>query len=203
MRLLPSLALCLVVAGCGDSSPSDDPPVDPSGAASYRGYAAVEDELYAKFVADGQAFELSDYLGTSGDELSNLVGRPTGFGASFDPGQTTPNAMNVLVWRMMLQAFAHDLAAACPHAKGAAVQLPKAALRADAAGVVQGLCAGGAAGDDALGAAWDYVVGVRAPASSRAAYIKMAHGLRTQTGDDAVADLWLAALLHPSFLLAQ
>ncbi|HTL33789.1 MAG TPA: hypothetical protein VL326_11725 [Kofleriaceae bacterium] len=190
--------LVVALAACGTDSNSD-PPTDPSAAAAYRGYVSVEDELYAKFVVAGKPFELYEYLGTSGEELSNLVGRPTGFGAAFTPGQTTPNAMNVLVWRMMLQAFARDLAASCS-GHGAAKQLPNDAIRPEAKSIVQGLCTGAASSDEALGAAWDYVVGVRAPAASRAAYIRMAHGL---TSNDAVADLWLATLLHPSFLLAQ
>lgn len=202
MRSLPTVVLVVALAACGDSNSDDGPPTDPSNAAAYRGYAAVEAELYAKFVVTGQPFELYEYLGTSGDELSNLVGRPTGFGAAFTPGQTTPNAMNVLVWRMMLQAFARDLAASCS-GHGSAAQLRADAIRAEAKPIVAGLCAGATAGDDALGAAWDYVVGVRAPAKSRAAYIRMAKTLTTRDGADPVADLWLATFLHPSFLLAQ
>ena len=199
----PFILLALAVAACGDNSTTgDDQPVDPSGAAAYRGYAAVQDELYAKFVADGNPFELFDYLGPSGDELSKLVGRPDGFGAGFEAGQTTPNAMNVLVWRMMLQAFAHDLAASCPGSHLKAVSVPADAIGATARPVVQGLCAWPAS-DDAVGAAWDYVIGVRAPAASRAAYIHMAHGFAARPTDDAVTDLWLAALIHPSFLLEQ
>src|SRR5690242_15036923 len=87
--------IVLAVAACGDGSARDDQPADPSGAAAYRGYAAVQDELYAKFVVDGRPFELFDYLGSSGAELSKLVGRPDGFGAGFEDGATTPNAMNV------------------------------------------------------------------------------------------------------------
>jgi len=197
------LFILLAVAACGDNSAGDDQPVDPSGAAAYRGYAAVQDELYAKFVADGQPFELFDYLGTNGDDLSKLVGRPDGFGAGFEPGATTPNAMNVLVWRMMLRAFAHDLAASCPQSSLTPVSLHADALSATAQPVVLGECAWPAS-DQAAGAAWDYVVGVRAPTASRAAFIQMVHGLSTsETANDGIADLWTAALLHPSFLLEQ
>src|SRR5687768_2683803 len=104
-----------MIAGCGDNEvPGVDEPVDPSAAANFRGYAAIQEDLYAKFLDEGSAFELHRYLGPSGEELSRLVGRPDGFGVSFDVRNAAPNAMNVLVWRMMLGAFASDLAASCP-----------------------------------------------------------------------------------------
>lgn len=182
-----TIAVAVALAGCGNDPPEREP-IDPSSAAMFRGYAAVQDELYATFIADGTPFELYRYLGTSGDELSKLVGRPDGFGVQYDVRNARPNAMNVLVWRMMLRSFANDLAATCTGSSAIA-------LNDRAAGVVRSLCAWPAVDDRALGDAWDLVIGYRAAKPSRDAFVAFAHHAAT------LPDVWLAALLHPAFLL--
>jgi len=199
------VALALA-AGCGDNVASgDDTPIDPSAAANFRGYAAVQNDLYGKFAAPGSAFELFRYLGPSGEELSRLVGRPDGFGVGFDVRNARPNGMNVLVWRMMLKGFANDLAATCPGSGLSPGVDPPLALSARAAPIVRALCAWPKVSDDALAVAWDLTIGYLAPKTSRDAWIAFAHGadLQSRRADDALPQLWLGALLHPSFLLEQ
>lgn len=193
--------IALTLIGC-----SDDPevePVDPSAAANFRGYVAVQDDLYARFLTPGSSFELFRYLGASGEELSRLVGRPDGFGVTFDIRNAKPNGMNVLVWRMMLKGFADDLAATCPQSSLVPVAKPPIALETRAASIVGALCAWPAVDDKALGDAWDLVIGVRAPKPSRDAWLRYARDLQSQRADDALPMLWLGAFLHPSFLLEQ
>ena len=205
MRTQRFVVIAALVAGCGDSGTADDPPVDPSAAANFRGYAAVQDDLYAKFIAADTPFELFDYLGKNGDELSKLVGRPDGFGVTLDVRNAKPNAMNVIVWRMMMRGFANDLAASCPGSHLTPAMTPKIALSAQANDVVMALCAWPAVDDKALGDAWDLAIGYLAPAKSRAAWIAYAHSsdLQSRRADDALPLLWLGALLHPAFLLEQ
>jgi len=205
MRTQRFVVIAALVAGCGDSGPGDDVPIDPSAAANFRGYAAVQDDLYAKFIAADSPFELYDYLGKNGEELSKLVGRPDGFGVTLDVRNAKPNAMNVIVWRMMLRGFANDLAAGCPGSHLTPAMQPKIALNAQANGVVMALCAWPTVDDKALGAAWDLTIGYLAPAKSRDAWIKYAHSadLQSRSADDALPQLWLGALLHPAFLLEQ
>jgi hypothetical protein len=193
----------LAIAGCRAAS-SDGEPIDPSAAAKYRGYAAIQSDLYAKFAAPGSAFELYRYLGSTGDELSKLVGRPDGFGVNYDVRNAQPNAMNVLVWRMMLRPFASDLAATCPGTSLAQLAQPPLVLNAQAAPIVRALCAWPNVGDDALGAAWDLVIDI-APPASRDAFVRYARGadLASRPGDAALPDVWLGALLHPAYLLEQ
>jgi hypothetical protein len=199
------LALVLAVAGCGSDTPPDTTPPDPSAAAKFRGYAAVQDDLYAKFADPGSSFELSAYLGPTGDELSKLVGRPDGFGVSYDVRNAQPNAMNVLVWRMMLVPFAHDLAATCPGTHLTPLADPPLELNSQAQAIASALCAWPKADEAAIGAAWNLVVGDVATPASRAAFVKFAHDpdLQGRTADDALPNVWLGALLHPSFLLEQ
>jgi len=199
------IAIALALASCGDNNQADDQPVDPSAGANFRGYAAVQDDLYAKFIAADSSFELFRYLGSSGEELSRLVGRPDGFGVAFDIRNARPNGMNVLVWRMMLKGFANDLAATCPGSSLVSIAEPTITLNARAAPVVRALCAWPAVSDEALGAAWDLVIGYLAPKASRDAWIAYAHGadLQSRPDDDALPQLWLGALLHPAFLLEQ
>ena len=202
MRTLTVLAVVLVV-GCGDNAVvTDDEPVDPSQAAGFRGYAAVEDDLRAKFLQPDSDFELYNYLGDAGEELSRLTGRPDGFGVAFDVRNSRPNAMNVLVWRMMLEGFARDLAATCP---GSTLPAAGFALSARANVTVGALCGWPAVDDAALGEAWTLVIGRTAPAASRDAFLRYAHSadLQSRRGDDALPQLWLGALLHPAFLLEQ
>jgi hypothetical protein len=204
MRTISILAV--VAIGCHASQPpADTAPIDPSQAATFRGYAAIQNDLYAKFIAPGASFELSLYLGASGDELSKLVGRADGFGVAYGVKNGQPNAMNVLVWRMMLRAFASDLAASCPHSRLASVSSQVLALSDAAKPIVGALCAWPAADDATVGAAWDLVVADLAPAASKAAFVRYARGadLLGRTADDAIPDVWLGALLHPSFLLEQ
>ncbi|MBX3158349.1 MAG: hypothetical protein KF773_20435 [Deltaproteobacteria bacterium] len=199
MRISFVAVALAAAAGCG-TDPEEEP-VDPSAAARFRGYAAVQDELYAKFIAPGTPFELFRYLGPSGEELSRLVGRPDGFGVTFDVRNARPNGMNVLVWRMMLRSFATDLAATCPGSReGASIELAPAANA-----TVGALCAWPAVDNEAAGAAWDLVVGRRAPERSRAAFVQYARALDLEhrPAADALAQIWLGALLHPSFLLEQ
>lgn len=200
-----SVALALAVVGCGTSNPDDDQPVDPSAAAHYRGYAAVQDDLYAKLVAPGTPFELFRYLGGSGEELSRLVGRPDGFGVTYDVRNSRPNAMNALVWRMMLTGLANDLAATCPGSTHVPTTDPPIALGAHAAPLVAALCAWPAVSDDALTAAWDLSVGYLATTESRDAWLAFAHtaDMKGRSADEAIPMLWLGAFLHPSFLLEQ
>jgi hypothetical protein len=196
------LAVALAVAGCGDgTAPADDEPIDPSAAASFRGYAAVQDDLYAKFITADSPFELFRYLGYSGEELSRLVGRPDGFGVAYDVRNARPNAMNVLVWRMMLKGFASDLAASCPRSALVPAAEPPIELSARAAPIVRALCAWPNVTDQALGDAWDLTIGYLAPKASRDAFIRYARDLRGLGADAALPPLWLGALLHPSFLL--
>jgi len=199
------IGIALAFAGCGQDQPVEQQPVDPSAAANFRGYAAVQDDLYVKFLAPESSFELFEYLGTDGEELSKLVGRPDGFGVTFDTRNAKPNGMNVLVWRMMLSRFAADLAATCPRSALAPAAQPAIVLNSRAAGVVGALCAWPALDDNALGDAWDLVMGFRASKDSRAAFIAFAHGaeLQGRSADKALPSLWLGALVHPAFLLEQ
>ena len=200
------IAIALALVGCGDNAQTgDDQPIDPSAAAKFRGYAAVQDDLYAKFIAASTPFELYHYLGTTGDELSKLVGRPDGFGVQYDVRNAQPNAMNVLVWRMMLRPFASDLAATCPGSKLVPAVQPAIALDSHAASIAHALCSWPDVSDQALTDAWDLVIGYLAPGASRDAFVRFAHNadLQSRRADDALPDVWLAALLHPAFLLEQ
>lgn len=197
-------AVAGLVAGCGDNKPNEPTdPIDPSAAAGYRGYAAVEDDLRIKFLAPDAAFELFTYLGDDGEQLSRLVGRPDGFGVNFDNHNNKPNGMNILVWRMMLSRFASDLAATCP---GSGItKINTLELNSRAQQIVGALCSWPTVTDDALGNAWDLMVGKLAPKESREAFIELGHhaDLTGRRGDDALPSLLLAALVHPSFLLEQ
>ncbi len=196
----------LVLGACGDNlKPIDDPPDDPSAAAGFRGYAAVQDDLYVAFLEPESEFELHDYLGESGEQLSMLVGRADGFGVTFETPNVKPNSMNVLVWRMMLARFASDLAATCPNSTIVPAADPALVLNPRAAKVVAALCSWPTASERALGDAWDLVIGHLAPESSRRAWLVLATSpdLRDLGADDALPSLWLAALLHPAFLLEQ
>jgi hypothetical protein len=198
--------VALAFAGCGDNlRVTDEEQVDPSAAAKFRGYAAVQDDLYGKFIAADSPFELFRYLGDSGEELSRLVGRPDGFGVNFDVRNNAPNGMNVLVWRMMLSRFASDLAARCPSSQLVPAADPAIALDPNAAEIADALCAWPAVDDVAIGRAWDLVVGVWASKASREAFLRFAHSpdLQGRSADEALPSLWLGALLHPAFLLEQ
>jgi hypothetical protein len=194
-------ALLSSAVGCGGDEAEE--PVDPSAAAHFRGYAAVQEDLYAKFIQDGTAFELFTYLGPSGEELSRLVGRPDGFGVAYDVRNARPNGMNVIVWKMMLKSFASDLAATCPGSRLVPQAQPEITLGGRAQQVAGALCAWPAVDDAAIGAAWDLAMGALAPKESRAAFIAYVRGadLQGRGADDAIAQIWLGAFLHPSYLL--
>ena len=192
----------MVLAACG--GPDDDQePIDPSAAANFRGYAAVQEDLYTAFLEPGSEFELFRYLGDDGEALSRLVGRPDGFGVTFDPRTGRPNGMSVLIWRMLLLHFASDLAQTCPGSTIEPAAEPHLVLNARAASVVGALCSWPTVTDEALGAAWDLTVSYLAPKTSRTAWIAMAKDpeLVALGRDQALPSLLVAAFLHPAFLL--
>lgn len=197
-----NLPLLIALVACSENHAIEEPdPVDPSAAAGYRGYAAVEDDLRVTFLEPAASFTLFSYLGNDGEQLSRLVGRPDGFGVNFDDHNNKPNGMNILVWRMMLLRFASDLAAICPGS--GLTKINTLQLNAQARQVVGALCSWPAVSDDALASAWDIVIGTRAPAASRDGFIALARSaeLTTLPGDVALPALWLAAFVHPGFLL--
>ena len=196
----------LALSACADQPhPNPPEPVPPSAAAKFRGYAAVQDDLYYRFLDPSSDFELFRYLGDDGEQLSNLVGRPNGFGTTFDTRTNKPNSMNVLVWRMMLSRFANDIAAACPGSPLTALAMPPIAISSQALLITSALCAWPAVGDEALAAAWNLLLDSRAPAASRDAWIALARSpeLQAMPADKALPTLWVAAFLHPTFLLEQ
>ncbi|MBX3159225.1 MAG: hypothetical protein KF773_24870 [Deltaproteobacteria bacterium] len=202
--LLPVAVAVAVAAACGDNL-EGDAPIDPSGAATFRGYAAVQEDLYAAFIAPQTPFELHRYLGESGEALSRLVGRPDGFGVTYDARNARPNGMNVLIWRMLLSRFANDLAAKCAGSVIVDGVDPQIELHERAHAVVDAMCTWPPASDATLREAWDLAIGYLAPVAARDAWIRLAHDpeLAALDRDRGLPSLWLAAFLHPSFLLEQ
>jgi hypothetical protein len=202
MKTLVAIGTAMVLAACGGSDDEQEP-VDPSAAANFRGYAAVQEDLYSAFLEPGSAFELFRYLGDDGEALSRLVGRPDGFGVTFDPRTGRPNGMSVLIWRMLLLRFSTDLAQTCPGSTLEAAAEPRIVLNARAASVVGALCSWPNVTDDQLKAAWDLSVSYLAPKTSRDGWLAMAKDpeLVALGPDQALPSLWVAAFLHPSFLL--
>jgi hypothetical protein len=199
----PWMLFALAVAGCSSTAESEipEPAAEQSAGARYRGYEAVQNHVRSTLIDPSAPFELHAYLGANGETLSYLLGRSDGFGVQYELVNATPNPMNMLVWRLMMSSFANDLAASCPGATRPST-MPEAPLVLDARArpIVHALCAW-PADDAAIGAAWDLVMGHRAPRDEREPFIAYARALGNRSAADALPSLWSGIFLHAAYLL--
>lgn len=87
-----------------------------AGAAEFRGYMAANQLLRERVFEEGSEFQLGQYVGQSyhpmQTNLLDLLGTyKTGFGGGFRNGK--PNALNMLLWHLLLSEFSNDVAKAC------------------------------------------------------------------------------------------
>jgi len=101
-----SMIACLTLLSC-----FFHPAMATAKVGEYRGYIAAESLISERLLLEGAPFSFSTYSnGQRG--LLNLLGFYESDGEnSFRNGQ--PNSINMLMWQMVLQGFASDVAAHC------------------------------------------------------------------------------------------
>jgi hypothetical protein len=176
-------------------------------APAYKGYAAVETTLQERMLTEGTHFSfLERYLQTSGalslSPLLDLLGTHSGEQGNNEFRNGDPNAVNMLVWQMMLQLVAQDVASNCRSDGSLLLLNPYFQAALDP------LChwpAAEAKTDANLRGFWTAVMGYDAPESEFLAWEKFAQtsSVASQPAGQALPVLFFLIAYNPFFLLRQ
>ena len=175
----------------------------------FKGYVAVDLGMRQRLLAPGAANHLSGYLGAETDEFSGLVSLLGGFSGGSGASQFRagdPNAMNMVLWQMVLSLFSQDLAKSCD-APTPADALP---LNSAFSARLMPLCSWptpAAKTPENLQAFWLAVMGYAAPQAEFAAwrdyFLAVDSPYANAAPKDVVGAMLLAMFLNPNFLLAH
>ena len=174
----------------------------------YKGYAAIN-QILKERVTGPSRFELGRYVGEPYAEpkpgsLIELLGTYSGTdtGAAFRNG--SPNAMNLLLWSILLSRFSHDIGHSCSNLTNAAAS--RFSLSNDFKKVLAPVCEwpeSVATSPVSLKAYWDGLMGYDAPEDEFENWLAFAQQ-EARSGSDAataISRITVAALLNPYFLL--
>jgi hypothetical protein len=171
---------------------------------AFRGYAAIEQTLTERLLADGTEFHFNRYIklppGLSSEPLLALLGTYASTGSDqFQNGD--PNSVNMLLWQMFLQLTGQELAAHCAH-QG------KLRLNPVFEATLAPLCtwpADTAKTDAALRGFWTGVMGYDAPEEEFLAWEKFAlsSSYAAKPANEALPILFFLVTYNPHFLLKE
>jgi hypothetical protein len=219
-------ALVMVFAlGCsrpGDGAPPPPPPSAPPApddgvVSEYLGYAAINTTLRTRLMRAGTHFELSSYLtppegaasdttlgGAQPPSLVDLLGSYDAKGLRETRENGIPNAFNVVLWNVILSAFATDLGAVCNADTAPLVAELDGAVLAD----VRALCtwpSPDATSPESMRRFFSDVMAFDAPPEELDAFRALFSGpdFADMQGSDVVTAMTRAIVLNPHFLLRK
>lgn len=213
--------LALAFAACTHQAPTSSVKAEGKTIGNLKGYQGLTQVFRSRIVTPESAFDLGWFvdgsLSTSPDGFRSLLGSYQGA-----PGQAVyrngaPNAINMMLWDLILSRAASDLGSACSQTE---VVLPFIGLHRTGSfgltvklkdSLVPRLTAACAWSDDAEGRRvilqklWYGLMGFEAPASELDAFIAYFGGVdspvATMTSSERVRVLIRAIFLNPHFLL--
>jgi hypothetical protein len=199
MKLIPTIAFSALLACSGGSAPVSTATATGNRVGNLRGFRAIDRELKARILdLDATSFQdIGSFLepGSYGLYLTGFRILLGGFGseaphADFQNG--APNAVNMLLWDVILSKVGFDVAQTACGVEGHTPFFP---VRAEAISVLTPLCSG-AATPQALQDLWHLVVGFEAPPEELDFFVAAFAGKTTD-----LKDLFRALFLNPHFLL--
>lgn len=205
------LFILVAIFGCGGSDTPPNPPEKEVGktkqsatGARFRGRYETERILSSRVLKNIQTDFLHFYLGNA--SLASLLGQHYGEGLESGFNNGYPNALTMLVWQIVMQGFAADLASVCEH--------PFSVSRIDNVSpkfveLLLPVChwpEGNATSDAALSPLWQQLLQYDAPLSHYESWKKYFVEQRVSKEEkslNVVTDMIFAALYSPYFLLER
>jgi len=190
MRRGRTFAAAAIAAALGATAPPAH-----AEASQFKGLAAASRELSNRIAPKNAPLELGRFL--PGEELGELLGTWSGFGAEHAFRNGAPNSLNMVIWHATLSRFAKELGDSCA--------APRLALHARFKATLGKICAWPAAAAKAepvLQEFWLSLMGYNAPEAEYAAWrdFFLASYARRPAAE-TVAAMTLAITMNPYFLL--
>lgn len=185
-RHLAGLALCI---GCVLAQPAA------SQTSQFRGWAAVWNDLSVRIAPRNAPIDAKRFLPS--DEMDELLGTWSTFGAEHTYRNGVPNSLNMLIWQVALSGFAEALAQSCTS--------PGLNLHETFISTLRKLCtwpAETASSEDVMQAFWLAIMGYSATIDDFAAwrdFFRSSYAKRPAA--ETIKAMTLAITLQPSFLL--
>lgn len=182
------LMICLACIGLAQ-------PVE--AAARLKGLAALSKELSARIAPEDGPIELDRYMPADG--LDDLVGTWSGFGSEHKFRNGMPNAVNMVLLRLVFSGFARSLAKSCDS--------PQLLLNERFYNALEALCAWPdpeAKSDAVMTNFWLGLAGYDAPQEEYGIwrdFVRRTYG--EKSAQEAIESMTLALMLNPYFLLEK
>jgi len=198
---------------------TSDTPIN-EGIANYRGYLAINALVMDRMIVEQPWFNIGYYLNgfsfSSGDDtvegLPALLGHYEGNGLDSGFRNGKPNAINVVLYHLLMSSLAVDLASRCatgsptpppaPDRPG-----PMITLRPEFRAAIAPVCAWPettAMSDEALLGLWLAVMKFDAPSTEFAAWKEFVRSeYSSRTAAESLPDMLLAILMNPHFLIQK
>ena len=162
----------------------------------FKGWPAVARELSTRLAPPGETLELEQFIPAEG--LAELLGTWDRFGDEHSFQNGTPNAVNMVIWRVVLSGFSHSIADSC--------QRPRLAFNPRFMTTLRRLCAwpaDGAKVDAVMQEFWFSVMGYNAPEGEYRAWrdFFLTSSYRSRPPVETIDAMTLAITLNPYFLL--
>lgn len=172
-----------------------------------RGYVVINEMIAQRFLNTSEDLGLGQYLDTIytdsgltsfGGSILDLLGgySGSGYGSRFQNGE--PNALNMLLWYLLLENFSQNLGQFC----NGSFPLK---LRESVREVLQDLCQWPhlASPDEVLARYWFLIMGFEAPVEELSAWQDLARTPQAKqwSREETIAHITLAILYNPYFLL--
>lgn len=184
-RVLLALLFALVLPAPGSQAQS----------AQFKGWEAISKELSIRIAPKDRPLDLDRFLPAA--SMDELLGTWSTFGTEHNFRNGVPNALNLMIWRVTLSRFAHEVGQSCT--------TPRLALHPRFIATLQRLCAWPAAearDEDVLLDFWTSVMGHDASPDEYVAWRDFfLREYRDRPAAETVAAMTLAVTMNPRFLL--
>jgi hypothetical protein len=162
----------------------------------FKGWDAVARELSIRLAPPGESLDLDQFI--PADNLEDLVGTWYRFGDEHAFQNGTPNAVNMVIWRVILSGFAAGVAETCFE--------PYLDFNARFTQTVKTLCAWPAPEAKTEAVLMDFWTGVMGYDAPEAEYVAwrdffLTSSYRDRKAYDTIEAMTLAITMNPFFLL--
>jgi hypothetical protein len=162
----------------------------------FKGWPAVTRELSTRLAPPGQELPLDQFLPADG--LNELLGTWDRFGDEHSFTNGTPNAVNMVIWRVALSGFARSVADSC--------ETPRLSFQARFLATLRRLCTwpnAEAKAESVMLDFWFGVMGYNAPESEYRAWREffLTSSYRDRPAHETIDAMTLAITMNPYFLL--
>jgi hypothetical protein len=162
----------------------------------FKGWPAVAHELSTRLAPPGQELALDQFIPAEG--LNELLGTWDSFGGEHNFTNGSPNAVNMVIWRVVLSGFARGVAESC--------ETPRLAFQTRFLGTLKRLCGWpnpDAKSEGVMQDFWFGVMGYNAPETEYRAWrdFFLTSSYRDSSARETIDAMTLAITMNPYFLL--